>query len=153
MENHAVITWQTKEFEFRPKERQWFWTIGVVAAGVAVSAFIFHDYLFSVIAILGGCTVMLVGARKPPRHKYALTERGLMIGTHLIPYSHMLRFSIVEDEPRKLSIETKGVAGTISAPLADADYRRVRTELKNRNIEETEHLDSFIDGLAHRIGL
>ncbi len=153
MENPVIISWQAREFDFRPKESQWFWIVLIVAVGIAASAFIFADYLFSVIAILGGFTVMLVGARKPPRHKYSLTERGFMIGTHLIPYAQMTRFSIIENEPRKLSIDTKSFTGIVSAPLVDADYRIIRTELKNRNIEEVEHLDSFIDGIAHRIGL
>jgi hypothetical protein len=153
MENPVIISWQAREFDFRPKEREWFWIVCIIAAGVAVSAFVFGDYLFSVIAILGGFTVMLVGAGKPPRHTYSLTERGFMIGAHLIPYAQMTRFSITEEEPRKLNIETRSFTGTVSAPLADADYRIIRTELKNRNIDEAEHLDKFIDSVARRMGL
>ena len=153
MEHPTLISWQTHEYDFRPKEREWFFVVAIVSAGVAVAAFILSDYLFSLIAILGGLTIMLVGARKPSRHKYSLTNRGFMIGEHLIPYSQMLRFSIKEEEPQKLNVETKGFAGTLSAPLAHADYRLIRTELKNRNIEEVEVLDSFIDAVAHRMGL
>ncbi|MES2014671.1 MAG: hypothetical protein V4437_02550 [Patescibacteria group bacterium] len=153
MEHEVLISWQAQEHGFRPKEQQWYWTVGIVAVGVAVASFILSDYLFSLIAVIAGFAVMIVGSKKPERHKYSLTEQGLMIGTQLIPYSKMTRFSIVEDEPRKLSIETKLLAGTIGAPLGTADYRQIRTELKNRNIEETEALDSFIDSIAGSIGL
>lgn len=153
MENQVLVSWQAREYEFRPKERQWYWTIGIVAIGVAIAAFILSDYLFSLIAVIGGFTAMLIGAKKPQRHKYSLTERGFVVGTHLIPYDHIKRFSIHEDEPRKLSIETKRLTGTISAPLGDTDHRFIRTELKNRNIEEVEALDSFVDSLAGGMGL
>ncbi|MFA5877431.1 MAG: hypothetical protein WC880_03655 [Candidatus Paceibacterota bacterium] len=153
MENKILVSWQAREYEFRPKERQWYWTVGIVAVGVAIASFILSDYLFSLIALIGGFTVMLIGSRKPPRHKYTLTERGFLVGTHLIPYDHMKRFSIQENEPRHLSIETKRLTGTISAPLGDTDHRFIRTELKNRNIEEVEALDSFIDSVAGGMGL
>ncbi len=153
MENQVLVSWQAREYEFRPKERQWYWTIGIVAIGAAVAAFILRDYLFSLIAIIGGFAVMLIGSKKPSKHNYSLSEKGLSIGTHLIPYSLMTRFSIREDEPRKLSVETKRLTGTVSAPLGDADYRQIRTELKNRNIEEVEVLDSFIDQVVGGMGL
>ncbi|TAK58465.1 hypothetical protein EPO14_03930 [Patescibacteria group bacterium] len=153
MENKVLVSWQAREYEFRPKERQWYWTVGIVAVGVAIASFILSDYLFSLIALIGGFTVILIGSRKPPRHKYSLTERGFLVGAHLIPYDHIKRFSIHEDEPRRLSIETKRLTGTISAPLGDTDHRLIRTELKNRNIEEVEALDSFIDGLSRGMGL
>ncbi|MES2134707.1 MAG: hypothetical protein V4449_00490 [Patescibacteria group bacterium] len=153
MEKQILASWQAREYEFRPKEQQWYWIVGIVAVGAAVAAFILTDYLFSFIAIISGFAIMLVGSKKPQRHKYSLTERGFYIGTHLIPYSQMTKFAIREDEPRKLSIETKGLTGTLSAPLGDTDHRAIRTELKNRNIEEVESLDSFIDQVVRGMGL
>ncbi len=153
MENAVLMSWQAREHDFREKERPWYWTVGIVAVGIAAAALILGDYLFSVIAVLGGFAVMLVGARRPSRHKYSLTERGFMISSHLIPYSQITRFAILEDEPRKLSLETKMLGGTFAIPLGGTDYRAIRTELKNRNIEEVETLDSFIDHVARGMGL
>lgn len=154
MEDPVIISWQAKEYDFKPKEREWYWTVGIIAVSSAVAAFILKDYLFSLIAVVGGFAVMLVGSKKPSKHTYAFTERGLTIGPHnVILYDDMKRFALEEDEPRRLSIETRKIIGTVSMPLADADYRLIRTELKNRNIEEAEKLDHFIDGVARRIGL
>jgi len=153
METQVLVSWQAREYEFRPKDKQWYWTTGIVAMGVAVAAFILSDYLFSVIAVIGGFAVMLIGSKKPARHTYTLTDKGLFVGTHLTSYSQMTRFSIREDEPRKLSIETKRLTGTLTVPLGDADYRQIRTELKNRNIEETEALDSFVEQIVGGMGL
>ena len=154
MEDPIIVSWQTKEYDLKPKEREWYWTVGIIAVSSAIAAFILEDYLFSLIALAGGFAVMLVGSKKPSRHKYTFTERGLTMGVHnLIPYSDMKKFAIDEKDPKKLSIETKRIIGTVSMPLAEADYRLIRTELKNRNIEEVETLDVFIDGVARRMGL
>ncbi|TAJ13994.1 hypothetical protein EPO56_02640 [Patescibacteria group bacterium] len=153
MEDTVVVSWYAVDNGFKEKDRPWFWAVGLVGVGVAVAAFILQNYLFSLIAVLSSFTVMIVGAQKPPRHKYSFTERGFLIGQHLMPYSQMDNFSIHEDEPRKLSIGTKTLTGVVTVPLADVDHRIIRTELKNRNIEEVDKLDSFIAGIARRVGL
>ena len=153
MEDTTIISWYAVDSGFKEKDRPWFWTVGIVGVGVAVASFILHDYLFSLIAIIAGFTVMIVGAQKPPRHKYSFTERGFLVGQHLMPYSQMDSFSIHEDEPKRLSIGTKTFTGVVTVPLADVDHRIIRTELKNRNIEEVDKLDSFISGVVKRIGL
>lgn len=154
METRVILSWQAKEYDFIPKSPSWYWAVGIVAAGLAAAAFIVGDYLFGIIAIIGGFTVMLVGSAKPKRHTYRLTERGLMIGTRLVAYDEMQKFAVhLEDDPPTLEIETHTLAGTVSAPLGDADYRALQMELKNQNIEEVESLDSFVNKVARGIGL
>ncbi len=153
MEERVYASWQAKEYDFQPKERPWYWAVGIVAGGIAVAAFILKDYLFSVIAILGGFTVMLLGSRKPHRHTYRLTERGFRIGERLIPYKSITRFAIRDEEPRELVIETTTLMGTVTVPFGDGDHRAVAMELKNNNIEEVESLGSFVDHVASGMGL
>ncbi len=153
MEDTVLISWQAKEYEFKPKEGEWYWTVGIAAAGVAISSLILGNFLFALIALLGGFTAMIVGSKRPSRHTYKLTERGFMIGPHLVPYSQISRFAIREDAPRKLTIETKTLSGVLNAPLGSVDHRFIREELKNRNIEEAEKLDSFVDAVVEQMGL
>ncbi|MBI3573577.1 hypothetical protein HY090_00825, partial [Candidatus Kaiserbacteria bacterium] len=94
MESRVIVSWQAKEYDFTPKERSWYWAVGIIAAGAAIAAGIVGDYLFSVIAVLAGFSVMLLGSKRPKRHTYSLTERGFMIGEKLIPYRDMERFAI-----------------------------------------------------------
>jgi hypothetical protein len=150
---HTIVRWQGHEFEHRPKERQWYWSVGIVAAGAAIAAFLLQDYLFGIIAIIGGFTVMLAGSAKPTKNTYSLTESGFMVGKDLIPYAKISRFAISEDEPRHLTIEAMTLVGVVKAPLEGVDYRKIRMELKNRNIDEENHLDQFVESFARRIGL
>lgn len=151
--DHVVVRWQAHEFEHRPKDRQWYWSVGIIAVGIAIAAILLQDYLFAVIAVIGGFTVMLVGSARPSRHTYTLTENGFMVDKDLIPFSKISRFAISEEEPRHLTIETMTLVGVIKAPLEHVDYRTVRTEFKNNNINEEDRLDQFVDGFAKRIGL
>ena len=150
---HVIVRWQAHEYEHREKSTPWYWAVGIVAAGVAIAAFILQDYLFGVAAIIGGFTVMLVGSMRPPRHTYTLTENGFMVGKDLIPYSKMTRFAISEDEPRHLTIESNTLIGVVKAPLEGVDFRAVRTELKNRDIDEEDTLDTWVDRVSKTIGL
>lgn len=137
----------------RPKERQWYWAVAIVAIGVAVAAFIVNDYLFSIAAVLGGFTVMLAGSTKPRRHTYRLTDHGFAIGNSLVPYRSIESFAIHEDEPLTLVLKTRTFVGNVSAPLRGVDWREVQMELKNRGIEEVESLHTFADRLARTIGI
>lgn len=153
MEHRAIISWQAKEYDFIPKANSWYWAVGVVAVGAAVAAIILADYLFAVIALLGGFSVMLLGSNPPKHHTYRLTDRGFMVGERLIPYRDMVAFAIHEGEEPTLNIETETLMGIVSVPLAGVDRRVIEMELKNQNIEEVESLRSFVNAFASGMGL
>lgn len=150
---HVIAKWQAYEYAHSEKEREWYWAVGVIAGGVAIASIILQNYLFAVICIIGGFTVMLVGSAPPPKHTYTLTEDGFMVGKDLIPFDKITRFSISENEPRHLTIECKTLIGVIKAPLEGVDFRAIRMELKNQNIPEVDKLDGLVDRVAKTIGL
>ena len=151
--DEPVISWKMHEYEFRPKTKNWYWVVGIVAGGISVAAFILGNILFGIIVLLAGFSVMLVGSRRPEEQTYSLTKRGVRVGNTLFLYEKIQRFSMVDDEPRSLSLEVLSILGTLTIPLGSADHRRVRTELKNRNIEEVESLDTFTNRVIDSIGL
>ena len=153
MESHTLMSWQARERKVSRKERSWYWAVAIVAAGVAVAAGIVGNYLFSLIAVLGGFTVMLAGSTKPTRHTYRLTEHGIKIGEKLIPYRSITRFAIHEDEPLALILETNTFMGHVTIPLRGVDWRAIQMELKNQNVEEVESLYTVTDHLARAMGL
>ena len=153
MENRLIMSWKTREGVYKPKSKPWYWAVGIVAFGVVLAAVILEDYLFLVIAILAGFAVMLVGSRRPPIFEYAFYEKDIGIGHERIPYEKILRFAIKEDEPRKLTLEIKSLVGIAIIPLEDADWRRIRMELKNRNIEEAAELGTFVSKVTEWMGL
>ncbi len=150
----VAAEWKGQEFEFAPKSSTWYWTVGVLSVGSAIAALIAQNFLFAVILLLAGATVSLLGSRRPTMHLFRVTNRGIHVGEQLFLYANIIRFAIHEAEPKKLLFELKsGVVRVMTIPLAGADHRAVRTELKNRNIEEVESLDTFVARFSDWMGI
>lgn len=135
------------------KDSSWYWTIGIVAGGVAVAAFIIGNFLLGVLAILGAFVIMLAGSQPEKERRYAITEKGVHLDNVVVPFQNIKRFSIQEEEPRKLCIETAGLMGVVSIPLMDTDYRNIRSQLKNHNIDEEDELGSFTEKITDMLGV
>lgn len=153
MEDKEILSWRGQEKEFRPKQPPWYWAVGIASVGIAISAISIGNYLFAGVAILGGFAMMVVGSGRPTRHVYKMTNHGIIVGPTLIPYEKISRFAVRESDPYILTIETSTLSGTLGIPLSGVDWRTVRTELKNRNIEESPALGSFIENFERAIGL
>ncbi len=155
MEKPVVhLQWQGQEFEFTPKSSAWYWTLGILAVGSATAAVIVGNILFAIILILAGATTALLGSRRPATHVFRITDRGIHVGEQLFRYENISRFAIDEGEPKKFLFELKqGLVKVMTVPLDGVDHRALRMELKNHNIEETEHLHSFVSHLSDWMGL
>lgn len=150
----VALEWQGREFEFTPKSPTWYWSIGILSVGAAVAAFIVGNFLFSIILLLAGFTTALLGSRQPALHTFRITNRGIHVGEQLFKYDNIASFAIEEQEPKKLLFRLKqGIVATMTVPLAGADHRAVRTELKNRNVEEVDDLDSTVARLSDWMGI
>lgn len=153
MENRTIERWQAQEFSYSEKDSTWYWTRGIIAAAAAVASVIFANYLFALICILAGFSVMLMGSRKPRRLTFSVNERDIVVGKEKVPYDQIRRFAIKEDEPRELTLELDNLVGVMHLPLADADHREIRRQLKNQNIDEVEDLDTFVTRFSRWMGL
>ncbi len=150
----VAVQWEGEEGEFTPKSSTWYWTVGILSVGSAAAAFIVGNFLFGVILLLAGFTTALLGSRKPATHTFRLTDRGIHVGEQVFSYNNIMQFAIEETKPKKLLFELKvGVVKIMTIPLAATDHRKVRTELKNRNIEEVEHLNTVVARLSDWMGL
>ena len=152
------VEWQGQEFEFTPKSSTWYWTIGVLSVGSAIAAVIVQNILFAIILLLAGGTVSLLGSRRPAMHHFKITDRGIHVGEQLFRYDNIARFAmddhVRDGTPAKLLFELReGLVKVMTIPLTGVDFRRVRMELKNQNIEEAEDLDTVVARLSDWMGI
>jgi hypothetical protein len=160
MEEPAVyVEWKGQEFEFVAKSMTWYWTIGILSLGCAVAAFIVGNFLFGVILLLAGMTVSLLGSRRPATHLFRITDRGIYVSDQLFTYDNVESFAI-DDHMQKGGVPTelhfslkKALVKVMTVPLGGADYRAVRTALKNHNIDEVKSLDSAVARLSDWMGI
>lgn len=150
----VVLEWKGQEFEFNPKSPTWYWTIGILSVGSSIAAFIVQNFLFGIILLLAGATVSLLGSRRPALHHFKITNRGIHVGEQVFLYDNIKQFAIEETEPKKLLFELhQGLVKVMTIPLAGVDHRALRTEFKNRNIEEVEHLNTAVARLSDWMGI
>jgi len=146
--------WRWRHEAASKKTRSWYTTIAILAVGGAVASIIAGNVLFGFLIIIGSFTIMLAGSRPESDKAYALSDVGIHIDERVIPWSSVERFCINEVEhPHRLIVDTKTMMGTVGIPLVDIDFRAVRTEFRNNNIEEVEEIDSLIEWITEKIGL
>ncbi len=159
MEEPVVYAeWKAREFEFTPKTPTWYWSIGILSVGSAIAAFIVGNILFGIILLLAGMTVSLLGSRHPAIHHFKVSNRGVHVSDQVFKYANITRFSmddhLKDGVPEKLHFELKeGLVKVITIPLDGADFRAVRTGLKNHNIDETDHLDTLTARVSDWMGI
>lgn len=148
-----TLSWQASDSGATKKTSAWYWSVGILGGGVAVASFIAGNVLFGLFAVLGSFAIMLAGSRPATKRIYEISDKGFRIGPDIIPFKNISRFAIREEEPRKVVLETTGLIGTVSVLLAETDFRTVRSELKNRNVEEVDSLDSLTEKIVEVVGM
>lgn len=138
------IEWQAPEYEFHQKKPDWFWALGIIVAALVFSAIIFKNMLFAILALMGGFSLALYGARKPKIVSFSISPRGIKINDRIYYYDDLKSFWINYDPPHKkeLLIESKKTfVPHIAIMLAGADPVAIREYLlkflKEERIEES----------------
>lgn len=144
--------WEGHEYAFEERGADWYWALGIVAAGASVTAVLFGDVLFALVIVLGAIAIGLQAMKRPALHRFALTDQGVEVGTRLYPYENIMSFSMVEylDEtlPPALSLKTTGIfAPHLLIPLEDVDPDEV-FEYMEQHVRHEVHEPTLTDHLS-----
>lgn len=150
---HGTLSWTTLEHEHRERSSDWFWSVGIVAVGGAVLAILFHDILFAAVILVGAVALVLHVLRKPRELYCEISERGVLVGTTLYPYSTLESFWIHEHMvPNKLLLTSQKLfMPHIVIPLSDVTAEEVRDILLD-HLPEHEVQPSFSEHIMERLG-
>ncbi len=132
------IEWQAPEYEFYKKTPDWFWSIGIIAFGLFLSAIFLKNFLFAILALVAGFSLALYGAKKPNIISFSADEKGIRVRKRIYPYESLDSFCVHYDPPHKkeLTIKSKKTfVPIINLPLGDADSEKTR-DLLSRFIKE-----------------
>ena len=145
--------WRATDSGGGRKSGNWYWTVGILAFGAATASIISGNVLLGILVLLSGFAIMLAGNRPRLERQYALSEKGIHIDAQVVTWDKVRAFSIHEEGHPTLTIATDTLLGTTTIPLSGINNSDVRMELKNRNVEEEESLETFTESITRAIGL
>lgn len=92
--NQILIAWTADEHIYIEKNSQWYWTVGIIGATVALLSFIFGNVMFGVFVVVATIALCLVSSKPPRRVQYSINDRGIMIDDRLYTFLSMKAFWI-----------------------------------------------------------
>jgi len=146
------LTWETYEFERHEKSANWYAALWIIAAALAVVAYIADNYLVIGLVIITALVVTLYGAKEPRKIKVSLDSDSLSINNQVLSYDELTSFWIFErQEEAILSIHRKGFTKPSLNLFMPHEYMaRARLLLRPR-VREEEHEESLIDAVADKL--
>ncbi len=152
-QNLNKVTWQA--YEHSPQERSvdWFWGAGLIIVVGAILSLLFSNFLFAIIIVLGGGTLIHYQKRGPELMDFELNEQGVKAGKTFYPYENLSSFWVADKQPKiKLLLESKrSIMPLIDLPLDGANLVTVKTYLAN-HLKQVPHEESIINVLADWLG-
>lgn len=152
MENESLI-WETHEFEYREKNSDWYWILGIVAIIGALIAIVFGNLIFAVLIIVGSFVMVLFGSKHPDSIECEINNRGVRVEQKLYPYNLLESFwvdDLNEHKPKLLMTSKSTMALHIVIPIQDVSPDDVRNYLL-KHIEEVEQSESFTERIMEWI--
>lgn len=149
-----VFTWETQEYAYRRKTKDWYWALAIITISFATAAYILDNHLFAILIIVAGFTLALYGSKPPEELSCAITTVGVRMNTTLYSYSTLKYFWINElSIPPTLLLESKSTFAplrTIRLP-GDTDIEPLRSFL-NTHIEEHQLEEPPFEKLFEKLG-
>jgi hypothetical protein len=145
----ALLSWDAKQFETKPRPRSWYIGFFVVIALLLAYGLFSDNFLLGIIAILIALMYYLFEKREPQTFKFGITPEGVFAQDRIYEFSSLESFWIFfEPKGRKeLSLKsTKNLVPYIHIPLGDADPTQVRDTIM-KFMPEVEHKESAADSL------
>lgn len=148
--NGNQLKWEALEYEYIPKSKNWFWSVGIIATSAALASILLGNMLFAILVMISALTIILYGVKRPKKVMFSFTGRGLQIDSRLFPYENLRSFWIHYDPPAKknITIEPKKLfMPTLLIPLGDTNPNIIREHLL-KFLKEEQQEESVIQTIS-----
>lgn len=149
------FSWHTHEYVHREKTQDWFWVLGIVAAGAAITSIIFGNILFAIVIVIGAFVLALFAARQPNVISVEINAKGVRVEDTLYPFKSLKSFWIDEDHhdgARLILVSQKMIMPYITVPVAHDDIEALRDFLES-NLKSEPFEENPFQIVLDRLGL
>ncbi len=140
MQTH--LTWETHEYEHKPRSSDWFWGLGIIAIAGVILAIFLGNFLFGLVIGVGAVALGLHAIRHPRIIRCDIQDRGVRVDDTLFPYQTLDSFWVDEKTlPNKVFLKSqKLLMPHIIIPIAGVPAEDVRDTLLEYLDEEEVHI-------------
>lgn len=149
METNKKIEWSALEYEEKERGNDWFWALAIIVIASSVTSFIYKNYFFGLLLIIGGILLASFAIKKPDLVFYEINEKGLKIKNRLYPYEKIKSFWIQKKETDyTLFIKSERLfMPIISMPIKEYNAEEIKNFMLLANVlqeEMKEHVSEKI---------
>lgn len=154
MNPNKKIEWTALEYEEKERGNDWFWALGVIVIAGSIASFIYSNYFFGLLLIVGGALLVIFAVKKPDLVFYELNEKGLKIRSRLFPYENIKAFWVhKEGEKPVLFIKSeRAFMPIISMPIKQNLAEEIRNFMLSKNVLEEEIKEHVSEKIMDSLG-
>lgn len=148
------IEWDAHEYEHKERGPDWFWTVGIITASIAVVSVIFSNIIFAILILVGSFSLSIFASR-PPEHMHVVVDEGGITRENVrYPYDTLHSFWIDTNHPhRKIILRSEKLfMPYIVIPLNDEVDGERLTRIMSRHIQEEYHALPLVERLLDALG-
>ena len=150
-----AFAWETIEFEFKEKRRNWYWIIGVVSLILVVLAIILKNYLFALLLIIGTFLILFLATKKPLSLPVEVSQNGIKIYDEIYRYDSIFAFWISynkKQQPILLLLSNRNISPIISITIDEKINLVLLREYFLEFIKEQELKEPLTNRIIDKIG-
>jgi len=151
----VTFSWETIEFEFKEKRKDWYWVVGALAVVLIVVSIIMQNYLFSFLIAIGAFLMISLASKQPLSIPIEISEKGVKIYDQEFNYDSLFAFWIQYNKkglPQLLLLSDRKISPIISIDInPEIELMDLRNYLA-QFIDEQEMKDSLTNRIIERIG-
>jgi len=140
MDSDKKLEWTALEYEEKERGNDWFWALGVIVVAGSIASFIYSNYFFGLLLIIGGILLGGFAIKKPDLVFYELNEKGLKIKNRLFPYENIKSFWVKKSEEKSLLFikSERLFMPIISMPIEQNLAEKIKDFMLSGNVFEEE---------------
>jgi hypothetical protein len=149
----SEISWMT-HLSPPPRKERVFYIAGILAIAGILTAYLTHDFLFTIVLLLAGLVLVLNTMRPHRPSQIVVHATGIAIDDQRHHYADIKSFWIdYHPHIKEISIEfKKGYQSMMRVPLEDANPLEIRRAMLSY-VPEKEHEQSLFDHVIRLIGI
>lgn len=147
--------WDSPEFEYKEKDKRWYWYVGITAALLIILSIFLKNYLFGFLILIGGFLMFSLSTKRPTILPVEVSQHGIKIHDVMYAYENIFSFWMTQNKNKEavlLVTTNKSITPTISVIVEPHINIMQLREFLSEFTEEQEIREPLTDKIINHIG-